>query len=113
SQLSNVRRTCGPQRMGHPRCGEGFRDNSLYIRIGLRYSQSVIRCIFVAERASNWQLAASKNSNSQLANSCKWQLAKGRNGNNEIRSRNKAKKRLRPVGHRSVELGFELCFQQK
>jgi hypothetical protein len=41
--------------------------NSLYIRAGLRYSQGVIRFIFVIEAAINWQLAASKNSNSQLA----------------------------------------------
>jgi hypothetical protein len=34
-------------------------------------------------------------------------------GNNVIQGRNKAKKRLRPVGHRSVEVGFGLCFQQK
>jgi hypothetical protein len=30
-----------------------------------------------------------------------------------IQGQNKAKKGLRPVGHRSVEVGFGLCFQQK
>jgi hypothetical protein len=54
--------------------------------------------MFVTERAAgNWEMA----------------ISKGWKGNNRIRGRNKAKKRLRPVGHRSVEVGFDLCFQQK
>jgi hypothetical protein len=40
-------------------------------------------------------------------------ISKGWKGNNVIQGRNKAKKRVRPVGHRSVEVGFGLYFQQK
>ena len=32
--------------------------------------------------------------------------------NNAIRGRNEGKKRPRPFGDRTVELGFGLCFQQ-
>jgi hypothetical protein len=34
-------------------------------------------------------------------------------GNNVIQGQNKAKKGVRLVGHRSVEVGLGLCFQQK
>jgi hypothetical protein len=62
----------------------------------LRYSQGLIRLIF-GLMAGDEQL--------QVA------IIEGQEQTNVIRGRNKAKKRVRPVGHRSVEVGFGLCFQ--
>ena len=49
----------------------------------------------------------------QAAGNREMAISKGWKGNNVIQGRNKAKKRVRPVGHRSVEVGLGLCFQQK
>jgi hypothetical protein len=76
----------------------GISRNSLYIRTGLRYSQGLIRFMFgFSKRPAIGEMA----------------ISKGWKGNNVIQGRNKAKKRVRPVGHRSVEVGFGLYFQQK